>query len=99
MEHLPAPSPSVFKTNEGDSLPTHSVFLSANSIDSSSETPFVDNIKLNVQHNENGVNTLRHSFENGDSTTINTVATKSMKNWPQNQEQYTHKQQEYSEKL
>jgi hypothetical protein len=56
-------------------------------------------IKWYVQHNENGVNTLRHSFENGDSTTINTVATKSMKNWPQNQEQYTHKQQEYSEKL
>ncbi len=91
MEHLPAPSPSVFKTNEGDSLPTHSVFLSANSTES--EMPFVDNISENVVH------TLRRSFENDDSSTGNSDATKSMKKIAQSQQQYTHNQQVYIEKL
>ena len=31
MAYIPVTSPSVFTTNQGDSLPTHSVFLSANS--------------------------------------------------------------------
>ena len=31
MDYIPVTSPSVFTTNQGDSLPTHSVFLSANS--------------------------------------------------------------------
>ena len=30
MDYIPVTSPSVFTTNKGDSLPTHSVFLSAN---------------------------------------------------------------------
>ena len=31
MAYIPVTSPSAFTTNQGDSLPTHSVFLSANS--------------------------------------------------------------------